>query len=84
MSTVSRLSACLAISLLAISNDHAWPQTISPVKIIVPANDFLARVLAQQIGRAQGLTFTNENRAGAGGIMEPKPHRAPRLTAAPC
>jgi tripartite-type tricarboxylate transporter receptor subunit TctC len=74
MSTVSRLSACLAISLLAISNDHASPQTISPVKIIVPvppggANDFLARVLAEQIGRAQGLTFTIENRAGAGGIV---------------
>jgi tripartite-type tricarboxylate transporter receptor subunit TctC len=74
MSTLSRLSACLAISLLAISNHRAWPQTISTVKIVVPvapggANDFLARVLAEQIGRAQGIAFTIENRSGAGGII---------------
>jgi tripartite-type tricarboxylate transporter receptor subunit TctC len=72
MSTVSRLSACLAFSLLAISDGS--PQTISTVKIVVPvppggANDFLARVLAEQIGRAQGLAFTIENRTGAGGII---------------
>jgi tripartite-type tricarboxylate transporter receptor subunit TctC len=74
MSTVSRLSACLAISLLVISDHHAWPQTTSTVKIVVPvppggATDFIARVLAEQIGRAQGITFTIENRAGAGGII---------------
>jgi tripartite-type tricarboxylate transporter receptor subunit TctC len=74
MSTVSRLSACLAISLLAISNDRAWPQTISTVKIVVPAppgggTDIVARVLAEQIGRAQGIAFTIENRSGAGGII---------------
>jgi hypothetical protein len=73
-STISHLSACLAISLLALSNDRAWPQTISTVKIVVPvarggAKDFLARVLAAQIGRAQGLAFTIENRTGAGGII---------------
>ncbi len=33
------------------------------------ANDFLARVLAEQIGRAQGVAFTVENRTGAGGII---------------
>jgi tripartite-type tricarboxylate transporter receptor subunit TctC len=74
MSTVSRLSACLAISLLAIANDRASPQTISTVKIVVPvapggANDFLARVLTEQIGRSQGIAFTIENRSGAGGII---------------
>jgi tripartite-type tricarboxylate transporter receptor subunit TctC len=67
-------SACLAISLLAISDHRAWPQTISAIKIVVPvppggANDFLARLLAEQIGRAQGLALTIENRAGAGGII---------------
>jgi tripartite-type tricarboxylate transporter receptor subunit TctC len=84
MSTVSRLSACLAISLLAISDHCAWPQTISTVKIVVPvapggANDFLARVLAEQIARAQGLAFTIENRTGAGGIIaaEAVSHSAP-------
>jgi tripartite-type tricarboxylate transporter receptor subunit TctC len=71
MSTVNRLSACLAISLLAISD--ASPQ-ISTVKIVVRvppggANDFLARVLVEQIGRAQGPAFTIENRTGAGGII---------------
>jgi hypothetical protein len=33
MSTVSRLSACLAISLLAVCDHRAWPQTISTVKL---------------------------------------------------
>jgi tripartite-type tricarboxylate transporter receptor subunit TctC len=74
MSTASRLSACLAISLLAISNRLAWSQTITTVKIVVPVppggvNDFLARVLAEQIGRAQGVAFIIENRSGAGGII---------------
>jgi tripartite-type tricarboxylate transporter receptor subunit TctC len=74
MSTIGRLSACLAISLIAISNHAAWPQSITTVKIVVPvspggANDFLARVLAEQIGRAQGVAFTIENRTGAGGII---------------
>jgi tripartite-type tricarboxylate transporter receptor subunit TctC len=74
MSTISHLSACLAIGLLAVSNDPAWPQTISTVKIVVPVapgggSDFLARMLAEQIGRAQGIGFTIENRTGAGGII---------------
>jgi tripartite-type tricarboxylate transporter receptor subunit TctC len=68
------VSTCLAISLLAISNDRAWPQTTSTVRMVVPvapggANDFVARVLAEQIGRAQGISFTIENRSGAGGII---------------
>jgi tripartite-type tricarboxylate transporter receptor subunit TctC len=58
--------------LLAISD--ASPQTISTAKIVVPvppggANDFVARVLAEQIGRAHGVAFTIENRTGAGGII---------------
>jgi len=74
MSTISHLSACLAISLVAVSNHPAWPQTISTVKIVVPVapgggSDFLARMLAEQIGRAQGISFTIENRTGAGGII---------------
>jgi tripartite-type tricarboxylate transporter receptor subunit TctC len=74
MGTISHLSACLAISLLAVSNDPAWPQAISTVRIVVPVapgggSDFLARMLAAQIGRAQGISFTIENRTGAGGII---------------
>jgi len=74
MNTISRLSACLAIILLAVWGHAAWPQTITTVKIVVPvppggANDFLARLLAEQIGAAQGIAFTIENRTGAGGII---------------
>jgi tripartite-type tricarboxylate transporter receptor subunit TctC len=72
MSTISRF--LIAISLLAVSLNAAWPQTITTVKIVVPvppggANDVLARVLAEQIGRSHGIAFTIENRLGAGGII---------------
>jgi tripartite-type tricarboxylate transporter receptor subunit TctC len=74
MRTVKSLVSCLTISLLAISDHRAWPRTISTVRIVVPvppggANDFLARVLAEQIGRAQGLAFMIANRTGAGGMI---------------
>jgi tripartite-type tricarboxylate transporter receptor subunit TctC len=44
------------------------------IRIIVPfppggPTDFLARVLAEQIGRAQGLTIIVENRPGAGSVV---------------
>jgi tripartite-type tricarboxylate transporter receptor subunit TctC len=44
------------------------------IKIIVPISpgggvDFLARLLAEQIGRAQGLTMVIENRPGAAGVI---------------
>jgi tripartite-type tricarboxylate transporter receptor subunit TctC len=73
MSTFSRVSACLAIGLLAISAHAASPQTAT-IKIVVPvppggATDFLARVLAGQVGRAQGIAFAIETRTGAGGII---------------
>jgi tripartite-type tricarboxylate transporter receptor subunit TctC len=73
MSTFSRVSACLAIGLLAISGHAASPQTAT-IKIVVPvppggATDFLARVLAEQVGRAQGIAFAIETRTGAGGII---------------
>jgi tripartite-type tricarboxylate transporter receptor subunit TctC len=73
MSTFSRVSACLAIGLLAISAHAASPQTAT-IKIVVPvppggATDFLARVLAEQVGRAQGIAFAIETRTGAGGII---------------
>jgi Tripartite tricarboxylate transporter family receptor len=63
-----------ALILFSLSGHSASSQTISPVKIVVPvspggANDYLARVLAEQIGRAQGLAFAIENRTGAGGII---------------
>jgi tripartite-type tricarboxylate transporter receptor subunit TctC len=45
-----------------------------PIKIVVPvapggATDILARLLAQQIGRANGPIMVIENRPGAGGVV---------------
>jgi len=48
----------------------AWSQTTRTIKLVVPfppggVADVLARLLAEQIGRAQGPTFVVENRPGA-------------------
>ena len=77
---ITRCQFCAAITLSAalipfsLSGHSASSQTISTVKIVVPvppggATDFVARLLAEQIGRAQGIAFTSENRSGAGGII---------------
>jgi tripartite-type tricarboxylate transporter receptor subunit TctC len=52
----------------------AWSQTPRTIKIIVPfapggAADFMARVLAEQVGRVNGLTAVVENRPGAGTVV---------------
>jgi tripartite-type tricarboxylate transporter receptor subunit TctC len=51
----------------------AWSQTPRAIKIVVPsapgAADFLACVLAEQVGRVQGLTAVVENRPGAGTVV---------------
>jgi tripartite-type tricarboxylate transporter receptor subunit TctC len=65
--------AAVTITLLILCNHTAWPQTTT-IKIVVPvppggANDVLARLLAEQIERMQGITVTIENRLGAGGII---------------
>jgi tripartite-type tricarboxylate transporter receptor subunit TctC len=66
--------AVLLIRLIAPSGDGAWSQTSRPIKIIVPVPpgggmDFLARLLAEQIGRTQGRTFVIESRPGAAGMI---------------
>lgn len=58
---------------LLLSGHDAWSQTRT-IKIVVPYSpgdgpDFLARLLAEQIGRAQGLTTVIENRPGAGTVI---------------
>jgi tripartite-type tricarboxylate transporter receptor subunit TctC len=58
--------------LLAPSAHGAWAQTSRTIKIIVPypaggIADILARSLADQIGRMQGLTMIVEDRPGASG-----------------
>ena len=54
--------------------DCAWSQAARTIKIVVPLapggpTDVLARLLAEQIGQAQGLTMTVENRAGGGTVI---------------
>ena len=59
---------------LLLSSHDVWSQTTRTIKIVVPYSpgdgpDFLARLLAEQIGRAQGLTIVIENRPGAGTVI---------------
>jgi tripartite-type tricarboxylate transporter receptor subunit TctC len=62
--------AAVAILIVAQSTLHAWSQTARPMNIVVPFNpggptDTLARLLAEQVGRAQGRAIVIENRPGA-------------------
>jgi tripartite-type tricarboxylate transporter receptor subunit TctC len=58
---------------LLLSGHDAWSQTRT-IKIVVPyapgdGPDLLARLLAEQIGRAQGPAMVIENRPGAGTVI---------------
>jgi tripartite-type tricarboxylate transporter receptor subunit TctC len=60
----------VSILVLALSAYGAWSQTAKTIRIIVPSTpgggaDTLARLLADQISRAQGQTIVVENRPGA-------------------
>jgi tripartite-type tricarboxylate transporter receptor subunit TctC len=62
------------ISVIFLSGHSAWPQTTRTIKIVVPYPpggnaDIFARLLAEQIGRAQGPAMVIENRPGAGGVI---------------
>jgi tripartite-type tricarboxylate transporter receptor subunit TctC len=66
--------AVVSVILIGLSGHGAWSQATRTIKIVVPvspggASDLLARLLAEQIGRAQGQTMLIENRPGAGQIM---------------
>src|SRR3954465_10375637 len=64
--------ALFACTLLAVvCADPAWPQAGRTIRIVVPfppggSGDILARVLGEQIGKAQGATVVIENRSGGG------------------
>jgi tripartite-type tricarboxylate transporter receptor subunit TctC len=63
-----------AVILITLSGDGAWSQTTRTIKIIAPVppggpTDTLARLLAEQIGSAQGPTMVIENRQGAGSVI---------------
>ena len=71
MSTLRSLAACFAILLLASAGHDAWSQAPRTIKIVVPfpaggSADILARLLGEQVGKAQGPTVLIENRPGAG------------------
>ena len=66
-------SAAALTAIAALSDHGAWSQTRT-IKIVVPFApggpvDIVARVLAEQVGRAQGPTIVIENRPGAGTII---------------
>jgi tripartite-type tricarboxylate transporter receptor subunit TctC len=74
MNFARRLELAAAVVLVALSGGVAWSQATRTITVIVPyqpggATDVLARVLAEQIGRAQGPTMLIENRPGASTII---------------
>jgi tripartite-type tricarboxylate transporter receptor subunit TctC len=65
------LACALAI---AWPGHQAWPQAPRTIKLVVPvppgaSTDFVARLMAEQIGRMQGVTMLVENRPGASGMI---------------
>jgi tripartite-type tricarboxylate transporter receptor subunit TctC len=70
MASFNRLLVLLAVCLASASPRLAEAQTARTLKIVVPlaaggGADIVARVLAEQIGRAQKVTAVVENRPGA-------------------
>src|SRR5262245_58775347 len=66
------LAACAAAAaLLSLAADGAWSQAGRTIRIVVPfppggSADILARLLGEQIGKANGPTVVIENRPGGG------------------
>jgi len=71
----NRWAIALAAALLtAPAGPSAWSQAMGPIKIVVPYTpgsgpDILSRLMAEQIGRAQGPTVVVENRPGGGTVI---------------
>src|ERR671936_737442 len=66
--------ALAAALLLALAGPSAWSQATGTIKIVVPYTpgsgpDILSRLMAEQIGRAQGPTVVVENRPGGGTVI---------------
>jgi tripartite-type tricarboxylate transporter receptor subunit TctC len=72
---LNRLAATLlAATLLALHSHAACAQAARTIKIVVPYTpasgpDILSRLMADQIGRVQGVTMLIENRPGGGTMI---------------
>ena len=67
-------AACCAMAMLALPSHTASAQSGRTIRLIVPvppgaSTDAVARLMAEQIGRAQGVTIVVENRPGASGMI---------------
>jgi len=63
-----------ALIFVSLNGHAAWSQTTRTIRIVVPfapggGADILARLLGDQISRAQGPTMVVENRPGAGTVI---------------
>jgi len=68
-----RLVWCVA-AVAAMCSGGAMAQSGKTVRLVVPvppgaSTDAIGRLMAEQIGRAQGVTFVVENRPGASGMI---------------
>jgi tripartite-type tricarboxylate transporter receptor subunit TctC len=68
------LAVCVAILALAVPEQDARSESARTIKLVVPvpagaSTDFVARLMAEQISRAQGVTMVIENRPGASGMI---------------
>ena len=73
--TFVQFAGAVALVILVTLCGHvAWSQGSRPIKIVVPyppggGADLVARLLGEQIGRAQGQVVLIENRPGASGVI---------------
>jgi tripartite-type tricarboxylate transporter receptor subunit TctC len=74
MKPVAILATAAGVALLVLSGHGASSQMARTIRLIVPfppggSGDDLARLLADPIGRAQGVNFVIEDRPGAGTVV---------------
>jgi tripartite-type tricarboxylate transporter receptor subunit TctC len=70
----ARIVIAISVALVCVAGHSVSSEPMRTIRIVVPAspggvNDTLARLLGDQISRAQGQTILIENRSGAGGVI---------------
>jgi tripartite-type tricarboxylate transporter receptor subunit TctC len=68
------VEAAVAVILVTLSGHAGWGQGTKTIRLMVPyaaggTTDILARMLAEQIGRAQGRTVLIEDRPGGSAVI---------------